>query len=127
VGLVSLVFDYYQRAKMFKRGLSSVSLIFACGTALFSDGYANGIIGSVNTLLTRIYGKKAFPENYSTTLTSIGFAGTVLGMLSFGYLSDKYGRKFGMMTATGIVAFFSALSAASEGANGSVHGLLTML
>jgi hypothetical protein len=26
--------------------LSQVSLIFACGTALFSDGYANNVIGS---------------------------------------------------------------------------------
>jgi len=112
---------------MFTKGLSSVSLIFACGTALFSDGYANGIIGSVNTLLERIYGTDAFPQNYSTTLTSIGFAGTVLGMLTFGYLSDKFGRKFGMMSATGIVALFSALSAASKGANGSVHGMLQML
>ena len=31
------------------------------------------------------------------------------------------------MTATGIVAFFSFLSACSAGANGSVGGLLTML
>jgi hypothetical protein len=29
-----------------KGGLSQVSMIFACGTALFSDGYANSIIGS---------------------------------------------------------------------------------
>jgi len=32
-----------------------------------------------------------------------------------------------MMTATGIVALFSGLSAASSGAHGSVHGLLSML
>jgi len=42
-------------------------------------------------------------------------------------ISDKVGRKFGMMSAAGIVAFFSALSAASSGANHSFHGLLTML
>jgi MFS family permease len=48
-------------------------------------------------------------------------------MLSFGYISDKVGRKFGMMTATGIVALFSLLSAASSGAHGSVGGLLSML
>jgi MFS family permease len=48
-------------------------------------------------------------------------------MLSFGYLSDKIGRKFGMMAATGIVAVFSGLSAASSGAHGSIGGLLSML
>jgi len=103
-----------------------VSLIFACGTALFSDGYGNGIIGSVNTLLKRIYPGQ-IPQNYSTTLNSSVFAGTIVGMLVFGWISDKVGRKFGMMFASGIVAFFSALSATSSGANHSVKGLIDML
>ncbi|CCM00079.1 uncharacterized protein FIBRA_02106 [Fibroporia radiculosa] len=108
--------------------LSQVSLIFACGTALFSDGYANGVIGSVNTLLTRIYGADEIAKNnYSKNLTSIAFAGTVVGMLVFGYLSDRFGRKSGMMIAAGIVTLFSGLSAASSGANHSVGGLLAML
>ncbi|PPQ65301.1 hypothetical protein CVT26_000261 [Gymnopilus dilepis] len=111
-----------------KERIKSVSLIFACGTALFSDGYANNIIGIVNTLLVRIYGKEELAKNnYSNTLTSVTFAGTVVGMLIFGYLSDKIGRKFGMMTAAGIVTVFSGLSAASKGANGSVGGTLAML
>ncbi|KAG2128164.1 major facilitator superfamily domain-containing protein [Suillus cothurnatus] len=112
-----------------KTTLSSISLIFACGTALFSDGYANGVIGSVNTLLKRIYGTGSggITTNYSTTLSSVAFAGTVVGMLIFGYLSDKVGRKFGMMSATGIVALFSGLSAASSGANHSLNGMLAML
>ncbi|KJA19447.1 hypothetical protein HYPSUDRAFT_204509 [Hypholoma sublateritium FD-334 SS-4] len=111
-----------------KERIKSVSLIFACGTALLSDGYANGVIGSVNTLLTRVYGSaKLSQHNYSRTLSSLGFAGTVVGMLVFGYLSDKIGRKFGMMAAAGIVTLFSGLSAASSGAHGSVGGLLSML
>ncbi|KAJ3716103.1 putative metabolite transporter [Lentinula raphanica] len=107
--------------------LSGVSLIFACGTALFSDGYANGVISEVNTLLKRVYGDEVTNNNYPTIVSSVLFAGTVVGMLIFGYLSDKMGRKFGMMTATGIVAFFSLLSAASEGAHHSVGGTLAML
>lgn len=112
----------------FAERLKSVSLIFACGTALFSDGYANGVIGSVNTLLTRIYGADALKaHDYGRTLSSLAFAGTVVGMLVFGYLSDKIGRKFGMMAATGIVVVFSGLSAASSGAHGSIGGMLAML
>ncbi|KDR66707.1 hypothetical protein GALMADRAFT_232343 [Galerina marginata CBS 339.88] len=100
----------------FKERIKSVSLIFACGTALFSD------------VLTRIYGAdKLSHRNYSRTLTSLAFAGTVVGMLVFGYLSDKFGRKFGMMSATAIVVVFSGLSAASSGAHGSVDGMLSML
>ncbi|KAG6333558.1 hypothetical protein ID866_5533 [Astraeus odoratus] len=110
------------------KGLTGVSLIFACGTALFSDGYANGVIGQVNTILKRIYPSDVFGgTRYSNTLTSVAFAGTVLGMLTFGWISDKLGRKFGMMSAALIVAFFSALSAASAGANGSITGMLAML
>ncbi|KAG2092124.1 major facilitator superfamily domain-containing protein [Suillus discolor] len=109
-----------------KIALSSVSLIFACGTALFSDGYANNVIGSV---LKHIYGtgSDGITTNYSTTLSSVAFAGTVVGMFTFGYLSDKAGRKFGMMSATGIVAVFSGLSSASSGANNSLDGMLAML
>lgn len=79
-------------------------MIFACGTALFSDGYQNGtsahlelrnpelrlgalgVIGTVNTLIKIIY--KDTPglnlKHYSTTFSSVAFAGTVCGMLVFG-------------------------------------------
>ncbi|KAJ3560297.1 hypothetical protein NP233_g10928 [Leucocoprinus birnbaumii] len=117
-------------ASTLKERLRGVSLIFACGTALFSDGYANGVISSVNThspVLTRIYGDRLEAHNYGTTVRSVTFAGTVVGMVLFGWLSDKVGRKFGMMTAAGIVLLFSGLSAASKGANGSLGGMLSML
>ncbi|KAI5990092.1 major facilitator superfamily domain-containing protein [Pisolithus albus] len=105
--------------------LSAVSLIFACGTALFSDGYANGIIGSV---LTRIYpGSKFGTQSYSDILTSIAFAGTVFGMLLFGWISDKIGRKAGMLSAASIVGVFSALSAGSVGVKNSVGGTIAFL
>ncbi|KAH0579902.1 hypothetical protein H2248_002726 [Termitomyces sp. 'cryptogamus'] len=64
-------------------------------------GYANTVIGSVNTrepsgqfprastptlpVLTRIYGPEALAKhNYSTIVNSTGFAGTLVGMLFFG-------------------------------------------
>lgn len=78
-------------------GLSQVSLIFACGTALFSDGYANNVIGTVVTILSKKFGPTVITSQRHTVLNSITFAGTVLGMLTFGYLSDKMGRKFGMV------------------------------
>ncbi|ESK95870.1 mfs git1p-related glycerophosphoinositol and glycerophosphocholine permease [Moniliophthora roreri MCA 2997] len=110
-----------------KQRIKSVSLIFACGTALFSDGYANGVISAVNVLLRRVYGDDAIENhNYITIVSSLAFAGTVVGMLVFGWLSDKIGRKFGMET-TVIVALFSGLSAASTGANHSLGGMLAML
>jgi len=110
------------------KGMSQLSLIFACGTALFSDGYANGVIGAVNTILTTIYPEyfNLTNSHYSTTLNSLIFAGTVVGMLTFGIISDKIGRKAGMMTATAIVAVFSALSAGSYG-GGTISGMVAAL
>lgn len=51
-------------------------------------------------VLKRTYGDDAVgAHNYSTILSSLTFAGTVVGMLIFGYLSDKIGRKFGMVSS----------------------------
>ncbi|SCZ96800.1 BZ3500_MvSof-1268-A1-R1_Chr4-1g06733 [Microbotryum saponariae] len=110
----------------YKRGLGKISVVFACGTALFSDGYQNGIVGSVNTILRRLYPKQ-FPGNYSTLFSAMGFAGTVLGMLSFGFLVDRTGRKGGMMLAAVIVAVAACLQTGAYGAKGSHKGMFNAL
>ncbi|KIO29754.1 hypothetical protein M407DRAFT_21176 [Tulasnella calospora MUT 4182] len=88
-----------------------------------------GIIGTVNTLITIIY--KDTPglnlKRYSSTLGSLSLAGNFAGMLIFGLLSDRIGRKFGMILATFIVFIFAALSAGAYGAGGSVGGMLAAL
>lgn len=49
-------------------------------------------------VLRRIYGaENVNKHNYATTLSSLAFAGTVVGMLTFGYISDRFGRKTGMV------------------------------
>ncbi len=53
-------------------------------------------------VLKRIYGPEKITANYSNTISSVAFAGTVVGMLVFGYLSDKLGRKFGMVRTASI-------------------------
>lgn len=57
---------------------------------------------SLLTVLKRIYGPEKITTNYSNTISSVAFAGTVVGMLVFGYLSDKLGRKFGMVRTASI-------------------------
>ncbi|KAF4260771.1 hypothetical protein CNMCM8812_001936 [Aspergillus fumigatus] len=99
----------------------------ACGAGLFSDGYLNGVIGPVNTMLSKIY-----PDTYknspaSRNVSSIVFAGTVLGQLIFGYVSDHWSRKWALMVSTVILIIFSALSAGSYGAHGSQAGLFAAL
>jgi hypothetical protein len=51
---------------------------FANVSLLIIDN-SNGVIGAVNTMLRRLYPKDLAEANYSQTLSSLAFAGTVVG------------------------------------------------
>lgn len=60
--------------------------VIACGAGLFSDGYLNGVIGFVSTMLGKIY-----PDAYASSpaqrnVSSITFAGTVVGVSTVEFL-----------------------------------------
>lgn len=102
--------------------------IVACGAALFSDGYVNNSIGIVLAILKKesMY-KSVMAANHRTeTLTAVAYGGTILGMLSFGYISDVIGRKNGMIIATLIILVFTALMAGSY-YKGDAAGMIDML
>ncbi|KZF21016.1 MFS general substrate transporter [Xylona heveae TC161] len=99
----------------------------ACGAGLFSDGYLNGVIGQVNTMLSQIYGSKYSDSAAYSNVASIVFAGTVVGMLIFGYTSDHYSRKWSLMASTIILIIFAALAAGAWGAHHSLGGMLAAL
>ncbi|KAI9732780.1 MAG: hypothetical protein M1834_003718 [Cirrosporium novae-zelandiae] len=99
----------------------------ACGAGLFSDGYLNNVIGSVGTMLSTIY-----PDQYAGSpalqnVSSIVFAGTVVGQLLFGVTSDYWSRKWSLLISTCILFVFAALCAGAYGANGSVPGMFAAL
>ncbi|CAI7644490.1 unnamed protein product [Penicillium glandicola] len=99
----------------------------ACGAGLFSDGYLNQIIGPVGTMLEKIYGDAYTNSTAQQNVASIVFAGTVVGMLIFGYTSDHWSRKWSLMISTVILFVFAALGAGSYGAGGSLGGMLAAL
>ncbi|KAH8722776.1 major facilitator superfamily domain-containing protein [Phaeosphaeriaceae sp. PMI808] len=101
--------------------------VIACGAGLFSDGYLNNIIGPVNTMLKRIYPEAYAKSSAQANVASITFAGTVLGMLFFGYTSDHYSRKWSLFASTIIIILFATLGTGSYGAGGSPTGLLAAL
>ncbi|KAE8831379.1 hypothetical protein P3342_012150 [Pyrenophora teres f. teres] len=101
--------------------------VIACGAGLFSDGYLNNIIGPVNTMLKTIYPESYKNSSAQANVSSITFAGTVVGMLFFGYTSDHFSRKWSLFTSTIIIILFAILGTASYGAGGSPSGLLTAL
>ncbi|KAF9697980.1 hypothetical protein EKO04_004532 [Ascochyta lentis] len=101
--------------------------VIACGAGLFSDGYLNNIIGPVNTMLSRIYPDAYTSSSAQANVASITFAGTVVGMLFFGYTSDHFSRKWSLFVSTIIIILFAALGTGSYGAGGSPSGLLAAL
>ncbi|KAK9455545.1 major facilitator superfamily domain-containing protein [Dipodascopsis uninucleata] len=101
--------------------------VVATGAGLFSDGYLNNVIGSVNTILKILYPTQYANSPATSNVSSIAFVGTVIGQLSFGYISDHYSRKLGMIIASCILILFSILCAGSWGAGGSIPGMLAAL
>lgn len=101
---------------------------FTSGAGLFSDGYVNASIGSVNTILKIIYGDEYSNSNATSNVSSIAFVGTVVGQLSFGYIADNIARKGGLLIANILLILFTILCAVGTwGANGSAQGLFAAL
>lgn len=84
---------------------------FISGAGLFSDGYVNNSIGTVTTCLSLIYGTTYTDSPAISNISAIAFAGTVLGQLSFGYISDHFNRKGGMLVANVMLIVFTLLCA----------------
>ncbi|KAI4851643.1 MFS phospholipid transporter Git1 [Aureobasidium sp. EXF-8845] len=101
--------------------------VIACGSGLFSDGYLNGVIGSVNTILRKLYKQEYKHSNAQSNITSLVFAGEVVGIIIFGYTSDRFSRKWSIFASTVILFVFAALAAGSYGAHGSINSMLSAL
>ncbi|KAL1407996.1 glycerophosphoinositol permease [Vanrija albida] len=100
------------------RKLGAIGTIFASGSAMFADGYSNAAMSPVLTILSRedMYGPWLVGgERNKSLLAAMVFAGMVTGQLSFGWVSDKIGRKFAMFLCTAIIFVFSILAACSAG------------
>lgn len=99
---------------------------FISGAGLFSDGYVNNSISTVTTCLAILYGDKYTESNAISNVSAIAFAGTVLGQLSFGYISDHVARKGGMLLANVLLIFFTILCAVATWGK-TPEGLFTAL
>ncbi|KAK4230119.1 major facilitator superfamily domain-containing protein [Podospora fimiseda] len=100
--------------------------VMACGAGLFSDGYINNVISSVITVLGRQYGAVYTHSLASKHMGDVAFAGTVVGQLVFGYLSDKWSRTNSLMLSTCILILFTALCTGSYW-YGDVVGMFNIL
>jgi hypothetical protein len=99
------------------RGYSRVSMVMMVvfsGLAIGSDGFNASIIGNIELLMEVIY-PQALTTAVAARLSNAFMVGMIIGMLSFGYISDKLGRKTGAVLTTTILVLGIALSAGASG------------
>jgi MFS family permease len=93
--------------------LSVTLMVIFSGLAIGSDGFNSSIIGNLSLIFSLLY------PDLSTTmysrLSNSFIIGMIVGMLGFGYISDRLGRKSGAVLTTLILCVGIALSAASSG------------
>lgn len=103
--------------------LSVWLMVVFSGLAIGSDGFNSSIIGNLSLIFGVLY------PDLSTTmysrLSNSFIIGMIVGMLGFGYISDRLGRKSGAVLTTGILVLGIALSAAASGEG--MEGMFWML
>ncbi|KAJ5712154.1 hypothetical protein N7488_006310 [Penicillium malachiteum] len=94
--------------------LSMMTMIVFSGLAIGSDGFNASIIGNLELLMEVIYAK-SWSTAVASRLSNAFMVGMIIGMLSFGYISDKLGRKTGAVLTTTFLVVGVALSAGASG------------
>ncbi|KAJ3254113.1 hypothetical protein HK103_007501 [Boothiomyces macroporosus] len=107
---------------------SKTFIAVICGAALLSDGYVNNSISVVISLLKKQYPEAAANnQELFSSIVPFTYLGTIIGMLTFGWIADKYGRKAGMISANLLLIFFTLCCAASFEIGGTADSLFWML
>lgn len=99
-------------------------MVLFSGLAIGSDAYNSALMGQLLLLLTALY-----PDTLSVAtqsqLTNAFIIGLIIGMLAFGFISDRLGRKSGAVLTTLFLSVGIVMTAVSHGT--SDKGLFWML
>ncbi|KAJ5462096.1 uncharacterized protein N7458_003648 [Penicillium daleae] len=93
---------------------SGVLNVVIAGLALFSDGYNAQIIGYMEPLFSVLY-KDGMSATMKARLSNSYLIGEIFGMLFFGVLIDRIGRRTGVITATAFLILGVVLATAAHG------------
>ncbi|KAF7363756.1 Major facilitator superfamily domain-containing protein [Mycena sanguinolenta] len=75
-----------------KTKISAIFSVIFAGIALASDGYNAGIVGNMNLLFADLF-PSALTPTIKTRISNSFFIGEIVGMLFFGSIIDRIGRK----------------------------------
>ncbi|KAJ5851281.1 uncharacterized protein N7529_010666 [Penicillium soppii] len=104
--------------------LSMISMVVFSGLAIGSDGFNASIIGNLELIMGVIY-TESLTTAVAARLSNAFMVGMIVGMLSFGYISDRLGRKTGAILTTILLVLGIALSAGASGI--TENGMFWML
>ncbi|KOS40422.1 hypothetical protein ACN38_g8725 [Penicillium nordicum] len=104
--------DIEQREPEKKR--SGVLNVVVSVLALFSDGYNAQIIGYMEPLFSVLY-MDGMSSTIKSHLSNSYLIGEIFGMLFFGVLIDRIGRRTGIVAATAFLIIGVVLATASHG------------
>ncbi|CAO3597852.1 unnamed protein product [Absidia cylindrospora] len=108
-----------------KKSLSDKLSLYFSSIALLSDGYQALIISAVERCMSQIYGESVLTSSLTTRISNALLIGDIVGMLVFGLVIDRLGRKFGIVLSTFFVCLGIILATASSGT--TPNGLIWML
>jgi hypothetical protein len=107
--------DLFQTAevKTVYSKLSVTLMVIFSGLALGSDGFNASIIGNLSLIFGILY--PDLSTGMYSRLSNAFIIGMIVGMLGFGYISDRLGRKSGAVLTTALLVLGIVMSAASSG------------
>ncbi|KAK5121187.1 hypothetical protein LTR85_005671 [Meristemomyces frigidus] len=108
------------------RKLGSIFTIFGSALANLSDGYQQSLASSSNVIFAHLLGKKVYTSGVQTRISNSLLVGSVLGIMIFGYISDRLSRKGGMLITSGLVVVGSLMATLAFQVQGS-HNMLWYL
>ncbi|KKA21753.1 hypothetical protein T310_4202 [Rasamsonia emersonii CBS 393.64] len=104
--------------------VSVLLMVIFSGLAIGSDGFNASIIGNLELIMAVIY-PHSLTTAVASRLSNAFMVGMIIGMLSFGYIADKMGRKTGAILTTALLVLGIALSAGASGV--TPEGMFWML
>jgi MFS family permease len=92
-----------------RKTCSNITIV---GSALanLSDGYQQSLASSTNVIFSHVLGKETYTSDRQTRISNSLLVGSVIGILIFGYVSDRLSRKGGMLVTSGLVVVGSLMA-----------------
>jgi drug/metabolite transporter (DMT)-like permease len=106
-----------------RRKTGSIITIIGSALANLSDGYQQNLASSTNVIFNHLLGREVYTSSRQTRISNALLVGAVIGILIFGYTSDRFSRKGGMLVTSALVVVGSLMATLAFQVNGATHML----